>query len=199
MEELLHQHNLMTILMYYTRYIPIKDQEIKEGTLCVDFDLDPNLALIHVKDDEWKDTDGYRVNLPNWRMRFQLKPVELYLVSRDIHLGDYAMEILTTGGFEEFTVDTENDIFPLLIADKTQFKIIGKVSKEALPFIKSGMEFNVKDLCFDMIDKKFPSESVFHIHEGDIKHQFYQNLVCKRPDRYFIQVRFSCPTCRIFH
>ena len=42
---------------------------------------------------------------------------ELYVCSKDIHIGDHAMELLTTGEYDTFQIDTENDIYDDMIAD----------------------------------------------------------------------------------
>jgi len=55
------------------------------------------------------------------------------------------MELLTTGEYDTFQIDTENDIYDDMIADKKQFKVIGKVSKEAL-WVKDGDEFDDDEL-----------------------------------------------------
>lgn len=81
------------------------------------------------------------------------KILKLFLCSRDIQVGDRATEKLAIGEYEEFQIDTENDIFPDMIVAGNQFKIIGEISSEAI-WVKEGDEFDedqvfISKLCRD--------------------------------------------------
>jgi len=120
---------------YYAKYLPIEGNlEIGDITF-------------------WDSNEGYfskqfvRVSesFINHAYGCRWKKYELFICSRDIQIGDHAMELLTTGEYDTFQIDTENDIYDDMIADKKQFKVIGKVSKEAL-WVKDGDEFDDDEL-----------------------------------------------------
>lgn len=91
------------------------------------------------------------------------KKVKLCLCSRDIQIGDkMVFECLTDGNYEEFQIDTINDIFPDMIKKGTQFKVIGEISPEAT-WVKEGDEFVEKEL-------RFPYEGNFIKILGPCKH-----------------------------
>ena len=117
---------------YYTKYLPIEG-EIKVGEICLITDEDGLIGFLPFKQ-IYVDEGGI---LP--------KKVELFLCSRDIKIGDHAMELLTTGDYDTFQIDTENDIYDDMIADGRQFKVIGKVSKKAT-WVKDGDEFDENEI-----------------------------------------------------
>lgn len=129
---------------YYTKYLPV-DGEIKIGEICLVTDDDGSTAFLPFKQ-VYVDEGGI---LP--------KKVELFLCSRDIQIGDHAMELLTTGEYDTFQIDTENDIYDDMIADKRQFKVIGKVSKEAL-WAKDGDEFDDNEINLQWYDDSGSSD-----------------------------------------
>jgi hypothetical protein len=117
---------------YYTKYLPIEG-EIKVGEICLITDEDGLIGFLPFKQ-IYVDEGG----IPP-------KKVELFVCSRDIKIGDHAMELLTTGEYDTFQIDTENDIYDDMIADGRQFKVIGKVSKKAT-WVKGGDEYYENEL-----------------------------------------------------
>jgi len=118
---------------YYTKYLPVEG-EIKVGEICLVTDDDGSTAFLPFKQ-VYVDEGGI---LP--------KKVELFLCSRDIQIGDHAMEFLSsTGEYDTFQIDTENDIFDDMIADKRQFKVIGKITTTD-EWVKEGNEYYEDEL-----------------------------------------------------
>ena len=120
---------------YYTKYLPVEG-DLKIGDITF-WDLDEGYfskQFVRVTESFIIFAECY-----NW------KKYELFLCSKDIKIGDHAMELLTNGEYDTFQIDTENDIFHDMIAYKRQFKIIGKLSKEAF-WVKEGDEFNENEI-----------------------------------------------------
>ncbi len=74
--------------------------------------------------------------------RSKTPKVKMFLCSRELKIGDVGVEKLTSGEYEQFQIDTENDIFPDMIAKGEQFKVIGLISPSAVPLFREGDEFN---------------------------------------------------------
>lgn len=83
----------------------------------------------------------------------KLQLFKLFLCSRDIQIGDgMVMECLTNGNYEIFQIDTLNDIFPDMIKEGSQFKIIGEISPDALSYVKEGDEFDENQVIYASVD-----------------------------------------------
>lgn len=128
---------------YYTKYLPIEG-EIKVGDY-VKNNLDglEGKTIRSISKEEINDKEYSKL--------------ELFLCSRDIQIEDHAMELLTTGEYDIFQIDTENDIYDDMIADKRQFKVIGKVSKDAF-WVKDGDEFDDNEINLQWYDDSGSSD-----------------------------------------
>lgn len=75
-----------------------------------------------------------------------VKRAVFYLCSRDIKIGDVATEELDDGSFEDFEIHTKNDIFKDFIEAGLQFKLIERISPDALKWVTEDDEFDEYEL-----------------------------------------------------
>lgn len=120
--------------LYFTKYLPVEGDP-KEGDMVI------------YKVIGWTENYEDAVKAATYGDPLPIK-VKLFLCSRDIQIGDFATERLTTGEYEDFEIHTENDIFPDMIEKGTQFKKIGEISPEAAKFVREGQEFDEEELYY---------------------------------------------------
>lgn len=159
---------------YFLMYLPVYDKIPKIGEHC----WFKNVDGFHARGIYEKDGYVHIIHGSHPEYNGECK-AELFIVTKDIQIGDCATERLTTGEFDQFEIHDLNDIDL-----NNQVKIIGKPSTEAI-WIYEFNEF---------------SEDEIETGGGHILYYTDKmNSWSKTKDKDFEYVKLKCKTCNTFH
>lgn len=147
---------------YFAKYLPVEG-EIKEGDICKTFMHIPSLIKEGLDKSDYSGDDTFTVgeigedryvqkNAGTFYYKEECQKVKLFLVSRDIQVGDT---------FTYFDDNTQTEIlnlmlgqFQLLVKECKGAKVIGEISLDAT-WVKEGDEFDEDDVKFLWWEKPY--------------------------------------------
>jgi hypothetical protein len=147
---------------YFAKWLPVEG-EIKSGDLAIDAQIAPKQGLTYQGGDQWLNSFGDTVTLPQWKTRFHFVKQKLFLCSYDIQIGDeMIIDIPSIPSHGEKRI-CKHVLPPATIIGETEptyhlndtgahlkhgecFKVIGEISPDALSYVQEGDEFDYEEL-----------------------------------------------------